>query len=203
MTGKAWPLSCVLLICLPASLNAAQDVQRGAECPAGSKIVYDDPSCEAGASYDAEQECCSKGEGTKTTLTCMKGERTGAWQLQVTGSENIPQCKPAASLPGSGQPTSGGTVCLADNPKADPNGTANRDLDGAYRNSQTMTNQACLAFCAGYKFAATQYGSWCFCGNSHTFNKTEEAGTCNMPCAGDSKQICGGSWSNSVTPTGH
>ncbi|KAM5350412.1 hypothetical protein ACJ41O_006917 [Fusarium nematophilum] len=57
------------------------------------------------------------------------------------------------------------------------------------------TNEKCQAACldAGYKYAGTEFGSQCFCGNS-----IDNAGgpiaqsTCNKACAGDSAASCGG-----------
>ena len=69
--------------------------------------------------------------------------------------------------------------------------------------SNSMTTRSCIATCAnkGYEYAATQYGSQCFCGNDG-FDKHGKADNknnkCNMQCSGDKNAICGGSWTNSV-----
>lgn len=45
-----------------------------------------------------------------------------------------------------------------------------------------------------------QYQKWCFCGNTldlkHYPKKPEK--DCHMPCKGNTRQICGGSWRNSI-----
>ena len=48
----------------------------------------------------------------------------------------------------------------------------------------------------GYRYAATQAGYQCFCGNS--YGKYGKAGNCNYSCSGDPAKTCGGSWANSV-----
>jgi hypothetical protein len=61
-----------------------------------------------------------------------------------------------------------------------------------------MTVELCSELCSkrGYRYAGVQFSSWCFCGNRYgTFGK---ANNCNMRCSGDSSEICGGSWANSV-----
>ena len=48
----------------------------------------------------------------------------------------------------------------------------------------------------GYKFAGTQYTNWCFCGDK--YDTLGLATNCDMKCAGNPNQICGGGWANSV-----
>ena len=97
--------------------------------------------------------------------------------------------------------TGGAFACMAD--------AANRDLAGSWIiDYRRMTNQACRSSCAqyGFAFAATQYGGSCFCGN--TFGKYGEAAlaspprSCNLGCAGNPNEVCGGEWANSLSLTG-
>lgn len=76
-----------------------------------------------------------------------------------------------------------------------------RDLSGYMTTDAAMTNGKCRAECAtrGYAFAGTQFGNYCFCGNS--FGKTGPA-TCNWSCSVNIAEICGGIWANSVSVTG-
>lgn len=78
-----------------------------------------------------------------------------------------------------------------------------RALDGASWQDGAMTIERCIAFCAqrGFRYAGTQYASQCFCGNSYDRYGTDGA-TCDVRCAGNSAQICGGSWANSVYALG-
>ncbi len=76
--------------------------------------------------------------------------------------------------------------------------TADRDLKGYSFSSRQMTVQDCIFMCAhkGYAYAGLQYGSQCFCGNS--YGRYGAVNNCNMRCSGDSSQVCGGFWANSV-----
>lgn len=80
----------------------------------------------------------------------------------------------------------------------DPNGTAGRDLNGLKIYGNDMTVEKCIKICAekGFRYAGLQYSAHCFCGNS--YGKLGKANNCNMKCAGDYNQVCGGTWANSV-----
>jgi len=43
-----------------------------------------------------------------------------------------------------------------------------------------------------------QIRSYCGCGDAYGSQGTRPEADCNMPCSGDSTQICGGGWTNSV-----
>lgn len=56
----------------------------------------------------------------------------------------------------------------------------------------------CISFfLQGYRYAATQYSSYCFCDNDYGAYGYYAA-TCDTTCVGDSSQICGGGMLNSV-----
>lgn len=78
----------------------------------------------------------------------------------------------------------------------------NRDLNGYTYNTPGMTTRACLSACAerGFRYAATQYSTHCFCANA--YGKFGAATGCNMPCGGNKAEMCGGYSVNSVYPTG-
>ena len=65
-----------------------------------------------------------------------------------------------------------------------------------YSSSQATTDvNTCIEACAGYTYAGLEYGKQCFCGNSIPSSAVPQAnqlGSCNMPCAGNSSQYCGG-----------
>lgn len=81
----------------------------------------------------------------------------------------------------------------------DPAGTAGRALQGASTTSTTMTADVCVKFCLGkrLKYAGVEYGTECYCGNSIVASTGAKATACDVssliPCAGDSRQYCGGS----------
>ena len=78
----------------------------------------------------------------------------------------------------------------------------NRDLKGFTFNEPGMTTGRCISACAqrGFKFAATQYSTHCFCDNA--YGKFGAGTNCNMPCGGNKAEMCGGYSVNSVYPTG-
>ncbi|KAI1839981.1 hypothetical protein JX265_013597 [Neoarthrinium moseri] len=72
--------------------------------------------------------------------------------------------------------------------------TTARTLSVSY-NIAGVTNDNCKATCEanGYKYAATEYGTQCFCGNSIQNGASAVGAGCNIACAGDSTTYCGGS----------
>ena len=71
-----------------------------------------------------------------------------------------------------------------------------------------MTVERCVESCRekGFNYAATQYGSHCFCGDSYgRYGKLTRtsARRCDTPCSGDPTPTCGGAWANSVYSTGN
>lgn len=73
-----------------------------------------------------------------------------------------------------------------------------RDINGFAVEGDNMTNELCVSICKekGFSYAGTQYSSQCFCGNNYgIYGKSQN---CNMQCSGNSGQICGGPWANSV-----
>jgi hypothetical protein len=74
----------------------------------------------------------------------------------------------------------------------------NRDLAGHTLQDARMTTQMCVSECGarGFAYAGTQYGSHCFCGQR--YGASGPAPNCDMACAGNAAQKCGGMWANSV-----
>ncbi len=59
-----------------------------------------------------------------------------------------------------------------------------------------------LAIFQGTTYAAVQNWDQCFCGDSYGGQGEAPESDCNQPCKGDSSQMCGGAWRNSVYQTG-
>ena len=76
-----------------------------------------------------------------------------------------------------------------------------RDLSGFSVSNGNMTTEQCVSTCKnkGFSYAGTQYSSQCYCGNS--YGKFGNINNCNMKCAGNKDQICGGSHANSIYKT--
>ena len=73
---------------------------------------------------------------------------------------------------------------------------AGRALRGASTAGPNMTIDTCTSFCAsqGFKIAGLEYGQECYCDNvwQGGASGSNYSGQCNMPCAGNSAQNCGG-----------
>ena len=76
-----------------------------------------------------------------------------------------------------------------------------RYLNGAqYKNTPNMTVEKCIRLCLkdGFVYAGVEYSTQCFCGDTAP---TITARNCNMECAGNKKQVCGGGWAMNVYST--
>ncbi len=54
----------------------------------------------------------------------------------------------------------------------------------------------------GYDYASVQGRAYCFCGDNYGSFGVADKSACNLACSGDSSQLCGGDWRNSVFKTG-
>lgn len=59
--------------------------------------------------------------------------------------------------------------------------------------ADTMTLEACAAFCTGYKYWGTEYARECYCGDAFEQGSVERpVSECNFPCMGaPTTQLCG------------
>ncbi|KAH7025074.1 uncharacterized protein B0I36DRAFT_353239 [Microdochium trichocladiopsis] len=71
-----------------------------------------------------------------------------------------------------------------------------RTIDTAYSTSKKMTIESCLAYCEQQElpFAGVEYYNQCFCGLQLAPGARQQSSnsSCNTPCAGNSRQPCGG-----------
>uniref|UniRef100_A0A1I8H6P4 WSC domain-containing protein n=1 Tax=Macrostomum lignano TaxID=282301 RepID=A0A1I8H6P4_9PLAT len=99
--------------------------------------------------------------------------------------------------------------CFVDTATRDVNGLDGWSTIGPYSVTwssggtvtlSSMTVQLCSEICAYGKFRyfGVQFSSYCFCGNSYGRHGKAADSHCNMACAGNSAQICGGADRNSV-----
>jgi hypothetical protein len=73
-----------------------------------------------------------------------------------------------------------------------------RDLPFLALTSSSMTVEVCLNACFGYQYIGLQDGNQCFCGNTYGSYGVTASMNCNTPCAGNTTEICGSSYTNSV-----
>ena len=70
-----------------------------------------------------------------------------------------------------------------------------------------MTRDQCIQHCASkyQRYAAVQYASQCYCGDSDDdydrYGAADE-GDCDMPCSGNFDEMCGGGWRQNVFELG-
>lgn len=71
-----------------------------------------------------------------------------------------------------------------------------RTLTGdGYADGTKMTDESCIAYCSGkkYAFAGTEYSQECYCGNAlNGGGTTNPIGDCSMGCSGNTTEACGG-----------
>ena len=78
------------------------------------------------------------------------------------------------------------------------------DLTGYSFTSDRMTPELCVSTCRrhGFKYAALEFSINCRCGNSYgIYGKAPSNIECNYRCSGNSNEICGGYWRESVYST--
>jgi len=71
-----------------------------------------------------------------------------------------------------------------------------RDLSGPYFSDGQMSLEHCASLCVNYPYMGVQDGSWCFCGDS--YGRYGPVFGCNMLCANNASEICGGGWANNI-----
>jgi hypothetical protein len=73
----------------------------------------------------------------------------------------------------------------------------NRALDIFKGWRSNMTPQLCQRLCTGHHYAGVQWYGECWCGDGVGYDLRPDS-ECNTPCSGDSSQMCGGGWRNSI-----
>jgi len=72
--------------------------------------------------------------------------------------------------------------------------STSRTLAAASFTNSTMTVESCLSFCAsgGFSFAGVEFSSECYCDYALQDTGTlTSSGNCDMPCSGNSTELCG------------
>ncbi len=118
-------------------------------------------------------------------ITCDATRPQRLWIVTITRPT-----LPAVTSTAAGQTFLG---CFRDNGRQTDLGN-----DAFAFHSDNMTGAQCVATCRarGFRFAGTQNGSSCVCGNGYGFSGA--AGNCNVPCNGNSAEACGGFNANSI-----
>uniref|UniRef100_A0A1I8I3M0 WSC domain-containing protein n=1 Tax=Macrostomum lignano TaxID=282301 RepID=A0A1I8I3M0_9PLAT len=96
--------------------------------------------------------------------------------------------------------------CFVDDRDRDLNGLADITAIGAesvgkkFTKNSGMTIEFCGDFCSlgGFTYFGLQNQQYCLCGWSYGRHGKSTETDCNHPCSGNSSQMCGGVWLNSV-----
>ncbi|RFU33902.1 hypothetical protein B7463_g2402, partial [Scytalidium lignicola] len=127
------------------------------------------------------QPGANTGTGPSTSTTLTTSTTTARSSTSATSSPTSP-------------PTSGGWSslgCYTDSVTARSLPVA----EGVTGGPTEMTVEACQSAClaAGYSLAGVEYADECYCGNSLQNGAAPASSGCNMACAGNSAETCGGS----------
>ncbi|KAL9085044.1 MAG: hypothetical protein Q9165_007785 [Trypethelium subeluteriae] len=191
----------------PATPQAGGSVEYCASQCAGFEyfgVEYAN-ECYCGNTLNAGSELVPGGDPTVTLcdMTCG-GNSTeycgGPNRLNMYQSNGT---APPASTTGNSAPTS--TPGAPSNPQTvgqftylgcynDSVGT--RALTGPTTGGNTITIESCASACKSYTYFGTEYADECYCGNSLQAGSVLSAANgnidCNMACAGNSSELCGG-----------
>lgn len=143
---------------------------------------------------DLGTTCTPLGSGSSSSSASTSSTRTStSTTLQTTTkppsttTSTTSSKTPTSSSPNSTPTLAGYTYqgCYTDS-------TSARVLTGRSTSSSTMTYKTCSAYCAGYTYFATEYGSQCYCGNAFSGSTTSAPSTdCSFKCSGDPTTVCG------------
>ncbi|KAH7033113.1 uncharacterized protein B0I36DRAFT_105145 [Microdochium trichocladiopsis] len=146
--------------------------EYGRECYCGNSL--------AATSTTADLSDCNMLCSGDQTQYCGAGNR-----LELYLTTSVPT--PTATLihkPTVSPYTRKGCYTELENSRALPNSALSNDQ---------MTNEMCASHCKNYPWFATQYAKECYCGDSLDPRSTQAPDDqCNMPCAGNQFQYCGG-----------
>ena len=151
-------------------------VEYGRECYCGNTRNAD--------SVVAPDADCSFACAGDATETCGAGMR-----LDFYSNDDYSTYDPSTSAPAGGEYLG----CFVDN--------GARVLPENIISADDMTPAVCATNCAGYSYFGTQWSRECYCGNLAP-TVAADPSDCNMPCAGDSAELCGAGMRLSVYQLG-
>jgi hypothetical protein len=127
-------------------------------------------------------------------IACLLGLSAHAFAQSTTSTASQPATTTAASTyPGTSEFAYYG--CWNDTTLANGTNGARALNGGVMEDLTTMTAELCIDFCKtnSYTFAGLEYTRECWCANLlDGLSKKLPDSSCNLPCAGNSSEICGG-----------
>ncbi|XP_063427691.1 uncharacterized protein LOC134711167 isoform X4 [Mytilus trossulus] len=158
------------------------------KCHRQAKCIRGKCVCNSGYKGDGIRSCTNiKVQTPKCRRKCHKKARCIKGKCVCIGKyqgDGIRSCKKAKLSAYIG--------CYQDDSK--------RILSKKVLKDKRMTVQKCQQFCGqkGFKYAGVEYGFECFCGNVLRKDRKRKESDCKTPCAGNKRQICGGTWRISI-----
>lgn len=151
------------------------------------KVSANQSECNMICSGDLTNYCGGPNRLSVWTISTSPASSSSSVSTTPTSSATpVSASSPAAS---SNPVVSGGTYlgCYTDS-------TSSRALSGYYNSAKTQTLDTCQAAAVsnGYKYFGVEYSGECFAGNTISSSSGPGSVDCNMPCYGNSSQICGG-----------
>jgi hypothetical protein len=166
-------------------------VEYAGECYCGNTL-------QTGSVLAPTTDCSMLCDGNKFEY-CGAGNRLDIYQLNGTAVISTSTSSTAAATSGTVSTTSAtsAATALPSGWKYDgcyTEGTSGRALSHGQPDSQTNTVEGCVNTCAGlgYTIAGMEFSTQCYCDNFVYNGAAPTAETdCNMPCSGNSKEMCG------------
>lgn len=139
-------------------------VEYGSECYCGTFLGSE--------SYQVPESACSEPCGGNVTQTCGGSNLLSVYRTNFT--TQVPR-QDYASL-----------GCYSEPPDS-------RALDRVL-SSPKMTTNKCLVICSyrSFAYAGLEFGSECWCGDVLNPDAAPSPDSCDMPCAGNESDTCGG-----------
>ncbi|KAF2731461.1 WSC-domain-containing protein [Polyplosphaeria fusca] len=159
-------------------------------CGAGSRMQVYQLNASSSATSSASLSSTATSSTTSSAQT-SSGSSTSSSSIAASTSSSSSQSSiiSASTTSTTAAPTSTTSVtslgCYNDIP--------GRALAANSVANDSMTVDLCKAFCTGAVYFGVEYGRECYCGNSIPSSSTATTdGRCNMACAGNPSQTCGG-----------
>jgi hypothetical protein len=164
-----------------AGMEYKSECYCGSTLSGGASLSLTSSACNMACSGDSTQIC-----GGPSCITLL-------YNPSITASITSTAASIATSTPSQALNLPSGWSAASTNCIQEVNGRA---LTGASTSGPSMTIETCIAYCTsqGFGMAGLEYTDQCFCGASlvNGASLSLVSGQCNMPCAANSAEICGG-----------
>lgn len=191
-------------------------VEYGSECYCGNTVAAGsikapDTDCSMTCAGNSSELC---GNGNRLSFYTLNGfngtipmTSSSAPYPTSTGNSSITLSSASSSTTSisNSSSTSSNSTSQTTGPTAVPKanhfalqgcyteGTSGRALSAASSANDTLTVEACAAFCSAYTYMGVEYSTECYCDNSLATSSIPAATTdCSMTCGGNANEFCGG-----------